>query len=113
MFFWSLVRKRAGILFGYFSTIAIVFAACGSFPFVILYILLNGDALSGYVLDGRYFVCNRDNCHEVWPFFYNISWFSGVFIVSWALVGFCSRLVGDLLLRKFAFQKGPPLDDAE
>ncbi|MBG6211788.1 hypothetical protein IWQ49_006479 [Labrenzia sp. EL_126] len=107
------MRKRLGTLFKDLSIIAALFMGCGFLPMLILYFLMNGSALYGHVLDDRYFVCNRDYCHEVWPIFYHVSWFVGVFTFSWVFVMWCCGLVSAFLLRRFTFQKGSPLDQTE
>jgi len=52
------------------------------FFFVILTLLLGGDALNGYVDDDRHFVCSHGKCKEVWPVSYDISLYTGLITVT-------------------------------
>jgi len=40
---------------------------------------LGGDALSGYIQDGHYFLCNKGHvCHEASKFLWSFSYWQGI-----------------------------------
>ncbi len=94
------------------ESLGFLFIACGGMgfvPIILLFILMNGSAIGGAVIDDRYFVCGRDGCREVWPVFYHISWYVHTFTFSAFFATSCCFLGHKLLLRRLSFQKGPPL----
>jgi len=94
------------------KSLGVLFTACGAMGFVptiLLFIFLNGSAIGGAVIDERYFVCGREGCSEVWPIFYNISWYVHTFTFSAFFAMLCCFLGHASLLRRLSFQKGPPL----
>jgi len=77
-------------------------AALNFFAFVFASGYLGGDALSGYVQEGHYFLCNHGACTEVgqsvWTYSYwhALSALGGIFLIVLELAIFIT--IGDIVL---------------
>lgn len=76
------MKKKFGELFLILSILFWVVGGPSFFLFFICSIFLGGDALNGHIVGDQHFVCSHGECKEVWPIFYNTSWYLGVLMVS-------------------------------
>ncbi|ERP94326.1 hypothetical protein Q669_05470 [Labrenzia sp. C1B10] len=76
------MKTKIGELFLILGVLSSLVGVPSFFLFLICSILLGGDALNGHVIGDQHFVCAHGECKEVWPFFFNISWYLGVAMIS-------------------------------
>ncbi|MFN3251196.1 hypothetical protein [Roseibium album] len=82
------MKKKIGDFLELLGFMLSIVAIPSFFFFLVFTILIGGDALNGYMRHGEYFVCSHGECKEVWPLIFNISWYSGIVMVS-AFIPMC------------------------
>ncbi|WP_420332665.1 hypothetical protein [Roseibium sp.] len=101
------MKKKIGELLELLGFMFSILAIPSFFFFFVFTILIGGDALHGYMRHGEYFVCKQGECKEVWPLIFNISWYSGIVMIS-TFTPMCLLLAAARILQRNEASKIEP-----